>query len=334
MKYNIRICCMETYHPEKQVGNDYYIEHFKKQGKDVEHFLKDILNRDKRYVIDNVGKTDKERETSLTMQIEAAKRLLKNNNLNPEELDGIIVASQIPEYFVPPNALFIHKAIGAKRDCFAYDLNSTCIGMTMAFDQAAKYLEDDRIQKILIVGGDYLTVAAHRDDTCIHGLFGDMACAMVVEKGDGESQILDSDFFINTASLDVIHVPGCGVSKLLAKENHEPLELLSGAMECDIPEVIRRIPNMLKRNGLTLEDISGFCFSQYVWKNNKKILDELGIPYEKAPYVGNQYGYTGVNSPFLVLNELVTSQKVKRGDYLLFWTIGNSIQHIFLLIRY
>lgn len=334
MKYNIRIRCMETYHPEQQVDNSYYINHFKEQGKDVEHYLKDVLNRDKRYVIDNAGKQIEERETSLTMQIAAARKLLVNHDIKPEEIDGIIVATQIPEYFVPPNALFVHNAIGAKRDCFAYDLNSTCIGMTMAFEQAAKYLEDERIKKILVVGGDYLTVAANREDTCIHGLFGDMACAIIVEKGYGTSGILDTDFFTNTTSLDVIHVPACGVSSLLAKENREPLEILSGAMECDIPEVIKRIPDMLSRNGLSVEDISGFCFSQYVWKNNKKILDKLNVPYEKAPYVGNQFGYTGVNSPFLALNELIKEQRVKRGDHVLFWTIGNSIQHIFLLIKY
>lgn len=334
MKYNIRIHCMETYHPEKQVDNEYYIEHFRKQGKDVAHFLKDVLGREKRFVIDNEGKSGKERETSLTMQIEAAKKVLSSHGLSGDDIDGIIVATQIPEYLVPPNALFIHRAIGAKKDCFAYDLNSNCIGMTMALDQAAKYLQDERIGKILIVGGDFLNVAANEKDECIYGLFGDMACAMVVERGDGTSKLIDSDFFINTASLDIIHVPACGMSSMLAMEGQNSLEVLSGEMVCDIPEVAERITKLLKRNDLTLDDVGGYCFSQYVWRNNKKIMDTLKIPAEKCPYVGTKYGYTGVNSPFLALQELIKEQKIKRGDYLLFWTIGNSMQHILLLLQF
>lgn len=334
MQYNIKIRCMEVYHPENQVGNEFYIKHFQEQGKDVAHFLKDVLGREKRYVIDNEGKEEQDRETSLTMQIAVAKKVLEKSGLTGADIDGIIVATQIPEYLVPPNALFVHRAIGAKKDSFAYDLNGNCISMTMAFDQAAKYLQDEKINRILIIGGDYLNVAASKKDECIYGLFGDMACAIVVEQGDGTSQLLDKDFFINTTSLDIIHVPACGMASLLGDEGKEPLEVLSGEMVCDIPEVSERIREMLKRNQLSFDDIGGFCFSQYVWRNNKKIIEGFGIPKEKCPYIGNKYGYTGVNSPFIALYELEKEHKIERGDYLLFWTIGNSMQHIFLLVRY
>ncbi|MBR3772725.1 MAG: ketoacyl-ACP synthase III, partial [Clostridium sp.] len=87
-------------------------------------------------------------------------------------------------------------------------------------------------------------------------------------------------------------------------------------------------------NGLTVDDIAGFCFSQYVWANNKTIMDELGIPEDKCPFVGKEYGYTGANSPFIALSKYIQEGKVHHGDYLVFWTIGSAMQHIILLVKF
>ena len=119
-------------------------------------------------------------------------------------------------------------------------------------------------------------------------------------------------------------------------ENNNP-DVFSYQMEqpsSDVPVILETIQNMLDRNGLTIEDINGFCFSQSVKAVYNKLTKELNIPLEKCPYVGNVYGYTGANSPFLALNELTSKKQIKRGDYVLFWTFGAAMQHTFLLIRY
>lgn len=45
---NIKIRDIEVYHGSKVIDNSYYIEHFKKLGKDIKHFLEDITGREKR----------------------------------------------------------------------------------------------------------------------------------------------------------------------------------------------------------------------------------------------------------------------------------------------
>ncbi len=79
---------MAIYHPKNKVGNDFYIEHFKKtQGVDLTNFLVNICGRNTRYIIEN------KEENSVTMAIEASKRVLKKANMHAEELDMIIFAS-------------------------------------------------------------------------------------------------------------------------------------------------------------------------------------------------------------------------------------------------
>ena len=62
--------------------------------------------------------------------------------------------------------------------------------------------------------------------------------------------------------------------------------------------------------------------------------NELNIPEDKSIYIGDKYGYTGATSPFIALYELVEQNRINRGDYIMFWTVGAGMQHIFMLIRY
>ena len=52
MNNYVSISGIAVYHPEKVLTNEYFIEHFKKKGKEVKHLLEDVYGRERRYVID------------------------------------------------------------------------------------------------------------------------------------------------------------------------------------------------------------------------------------------------------------------------------------------
>ena len=60
----------------------------------------------------------------------------------------------------------------------------------------------------------------------------------------------------------------------------------------------------------------------------------LNISESNSLYIGDAYGYTGTSSPFIVLYEAIKNNKVKRGDYIMFWTIAAGTSHIALLLKY
>lgn len=335
MSLRTRIREIAVYHPSNKVNTDFYIEHFTRQGKDVEHLLRDIYGKENRYIIQNEGKSANERENSLTMQIDAAKMVLKKSNLTGADIDGIIVTTQFPEYLGPPSFMWVHKAIDAKSDCFGYDLNANCVGMVLALEQAMKnMMQDDKINRLLIVGGDYMTLGISKDDANVYGVFGDAACAIILERTTEESGLIEASHFMNNIPINYIRFPVCGLSEMIEHNNPNILSYQMEQPSSDVPVILETITNMLERNHLTISDINGFCFSQSVKALYNKLTENLGIPLEKCPYVGDRYGYTGSTSPFLALNELIEQEKIKHGDYVLFWTFGAAMQHIFLLIRY
>lgn len=335
MKEKIRIEGIAFYHPDKLVDNDYYIQHFRKQGKDVKHLLEDVFGRKKRYVIDNSNKKINECENALTMQIAASKKVLEKCNLQGKDIDGIILASQLNEYIAPPSSTFIHAAIDAPQHCFCYDLNMNCIGMIEAIQQASYYMNDNRkIKNILIVTGDYINDILDKEEERLYGVFGESGCALIVSKSDSKSGIIAKECFIHNQVNEFIIAPQNGMSNVLNCEgkNFRSIQVGNGKFHLDV--VVQKIFQMLEENHVTLEQIKAFCFSQYSKRNMQRLCELLGITMDRCPYVGDKYGYTLSSSPFVALESWIQQGKIKRGDYVLIWSVAVGIQYSIMLLKY
>ncbi|BBF42882.1 3-oxoacyl-[acyl-carrier-protein] synthase, KASIII [Lachnospiraceae bacterium KM106-2] len=329
---NVQIKDIAIYHPEKTEEVTTFIKHFEKQGKDTKDLLTKVCGRKNYYVIDNEGKLPDERENSITMKIKAAKMLFAKCQLSGEDIDALIVATQAPEHLVPPDSLVIHNELNLKSEAFAYDINSNCASMLTALEQGYYYMEmKPSLNRILIIGGDYLTYIPKHDQEMIYGCFGDSACAIILERTTDGSRLIDSDHYLNSDFAKKSFFPNCGMSNIMTDHN---IQAESLPVNPEMPIVAKKIKAMLDRNHLSVSDIHSFCFSQYVHANIKLLEDALSIPDEKCPYVGDVYAYTGPTSPFLALSKAIESGTLKRGDYIYFWTIGNGTQHIFMLIKY
>jgi len=319
-----------VYHGKNVVSNDIYLKHFKERGKDVEHFLKDVVGRDKRYLI------DKDKENSLTMALEASKEVLKKAKLKGTDIDMIVFSSQLPEFVVPPSSYLVHAEIGGKNDCICYDMNANCAGMTIAFEQVIKYMSvSPNVKRALIVGCDYVNLIVNPENELCYGHYGDAACAIILEQTNEDCGLVGSKYDVHTEDHPYIRFPGCGFSKLFDVKDKTELMLDWK------PFVVRwehiyaeNMKEVIEKAGLTINDISMFCLSQYVYKTIKYFREVLGITADKSIYIGNKYGYTGTTSPFIALYEAINKGMVKRGDYILFWTVGAGSQNITILFKY
>ncbi len=84
-----------------RLSNEYYLQQIDEvQRERAEHFLRDILGRDIRYIAD-------EKQTSLSLAIEASKEAISENKLDVEDLDMVICISHTPEYASPTMARLV-----------------------------------------------------------------------------------------------------------------------------------------------------------------------------------------------------------------------------------
>ncbi|NSB43266.1 3-oxoacyl-[acyl-carrier-protein] synthase-3 [Clostridium saccharoperbutylacetonicum] len=326
---NVKVRDIEVYHGRNIVSNDYYIEHFKKQGKDVKKFFEETLGRKYRYEI------NRESENALTMAIEVSHKVLKKSNCTGKDIDMIVYSGMLSEYVSPTSALIIHSAINGKKECFCHDMNVNCIGMTYALDLVNRYISTNpQINRVLLVGSDYLTPQVSPENEECYGQYGDVSCAVILERTEEDCKLIDTKVSVNNDFIDYVRFPKCGFAHIYDAPKEEMYVKWKSFGTWWIDGAIENINSILDNSKLSIEDISMFCFSQIAYKNIVTLREKIGISEEKSLYVGDTYGYTGTTSPFLVFYEGIKTGRIKRGNYVVFCTVAAGSTHITSLIKY
>jgi len=270
------------------------------------------------------------------MGIEAAKKALTKANLQGTDIDMIVFSTQVPETTFPINALYIHAAIGADSNAMVLDSNANCAGMVVAVDHASRYmLTSPHIRRALIVGSDYNTLISDPEDAVTYANYGDAAAAVILERSDVEGGFIDSIYYTDPVNRDFIRYPAEGLAKTVkhSSDNRHILWLPFEA-HAAMPPTFKMMESLLGRNGLTPQEVGSYCLSQFSLENVKKIQRQFQLDDQQMIYVGDRFGYTGTSSPFIALHEAVETGRVKRGDYVLFWSIGSGFQLVAMLFRY
>jgi len=325
----VKIRDIAIHHGSMIRDNEYYYELYGKKAFIAQNIIEDFLVRDKRYVV------DKEKgENATTLAIEAAKKVLSKSGLTGKDIDMICFCTFTGESVSPPNAIRIHHEIEGREDVPCFDTNANCIGMVLAFEQLSKYMiASNGIDRVLIIGSECLSLMFNPDEIGSYVAFGDTACAMIIEKTEDMSKIIDTTVYTTSCDYNVAAAPMCGLSNIFEAPK-EKLYFTNNGRQADTSKCAEIILHMLDEHNLSIEDISLFCVSQCSKAISSELLDKVGAKEEQRLFVMERFGYTGANSPFLALNEAVETGKVKRGEYVFIWTVGVGTQNIMSLIRY
>lgn len=324
---SIKIKDIALYHPQHTIDNDYFIQHFDQQGKDIRNLLRHIGRKQRVRIQDS-------NETSITMASESSKLVLEKAGLTGEDIDLLIYSTQVPEQMIPMNALFVHQAIQGKNRMLSYDLNGNCAGMTIAVEQASRtLLNNPRMERALVVGSDHFSPILNPEDEVSYPFFGDLSVAVVLEKTEETTGFMDAIHYIDSTNPTDMLFPSTGFTNLLAGKSDA--YLLTNPFDDSkmYPHVYADIREILAQYDLDPADVK-CCFSQSNRASLRLIQDEIGFTDEQMIFVADQFGYSGTSSPFLALHEAIQTEKIQRGDHVLFWAIGAGYEFVTMLFQY
>ncbi|WP_139902099.1 ketoacyl-ACP synthase III [Clostridium thermarum] len=331
---NVKINRIEYYHPKSKFSNDYFLEHFSKQGIDISGLLA-VTGREQRYISEDFY------ENSLTMAIKAAQKTVDKAQINVQDINLVVFVSSTPEYLSPTNSIKIHEALGLGKNANAYDMNGNCAGMIIAMDQVCRVMKSNNsIKYALIVGSDQLVRYSRPTEAITYANFGESACAMLLENvEDGVSDFIDSTSYVDSSLSPYINFPPKGFSTFLPSEKYidkhnRIIEWIDFNTDDAFASSVDSINKLLSRHNLTKTDVKLYCLSQFAKKNVDMIREALEEPEDKFPFIGNKFGYTGVTSPFLALTESIENNNLQRGDYIILWTVGAGVVASCILLRY
>lgn len=333
MRNNCMILDVSYYRPEATLDNDYFISHFDAQGIDVRGLLK-ATGREIRHI-----STD-ENENILTMGCAAAKNVLEKAYIKPSQLNLIVFSSGTPEYLSPSNAIKLHADIGGGHKCAAYDLNANCAGMVFAVEQVSAIMRSDpNLKYALVVGSDQLYRYSRDTDPISYANFADASCAVLLENVfNTDRGFIDFDVYTNSVNHDKILIPPHGMSSIMRNGElditDKAVQWTNFSFDGAFFSAKITIENLLFRNSLLKTDIKKYFVSQFSLANIKDICEHLEEDMSKFVYIGDDFGYTGTNSPFLAYARAVENNDINMGDYVVFWTVGAGTVCTGFLYRY
>ena len=268
---------------------------------------------------------DKDKGTSF-LAIQAAQDLLKKKNIDPKDIDMVILATATPDMPVAVTGAYVATQIGAN-NAFSYDLMAACSSFLFGMSTAAKYIESGSYKKVLLVGADKMSSIIDYKDrtTCI--IFGDGAGAVLFEpnfEGLGvQDEYLRTDG--NGRQSLKIHAGGSLVpTSIETVTNNQHVVFQDGktVFKFAVTRMADVSEKILKRNNLTGDDIQWLVPHQA----NNRIIEatskRMKLPDEKVMKNIHKYGNT--TSATLPLCLFEYEKKLKKGDKLVFAAFGGG----------
>lgn len=243
----------------------------------------------------------------------AALIALEMSNLQPSDLDAIIVATSTPDFMNPSMSAILHGRLGAKSDCASFDIQAVCAGFVYALGTVASLIASGAGQNFLIIGADQFSKITDFDDrNCV--FFGDAAGAVIIQSASGDS-------FLNVE----LNSEGSGWESF-----HTPSDTRKFRMNS--PEVAKNASTKLPASIRSICEFSGISVDQINWfvthQPSKPVLDSLEAELKIAPgrmlrNIENRGNTAGATIP-LLFSEMDVLNRAKRGDYICFSAIGSG----------
>lgn len=260
------------------------------------------------------------------LAIKAAQDLIAKANIDPLEIDMVIMATATPDMPVASTGVYVATEIGAI-NAFAYDLQAACSSFLYGMSTAAAYIQSGRYKKVLLIGADKMSSIIDYTDraTCI--IFGDGAGAVLFEPNYEGYGLKDEYLRSDGVGRDFLKIPAGGsilrTSAETVQDNmHNIVQDGKTVFKYAVTNMADASDLILQRNNLTNENVDWLVPHQA----NRRIIDatanRMNLEEEKVLVNIERYGNTTSATLPLVLYDF--EKKLKKGDNIIFAAFGGG----------
>ena len=309
------IKAISYYLPERVVTNEELVKEFPEWSVDK---VAQKVGVDSRHIA-------AEDETAGDMAEKAARKLFGEYNINPTEIDFLMLCTQSPDYFLPSTACVLQDRLGISTSAGAFDYNLGCSGCIYGMAMAKGLIAAGIAKNVLLLTAETYNKYLHPSDKSNRSIFGDGAAACLIST-EGFAKI--GEFVLGT--------DGSGANHLIVKtgaarqkevtgkyveddEGHvwydDYLYMNGGAIfNFTLDAVPAMMEKILEKNKIEKEQIDYYVFHQA----NKFMLNTIRkvcvLPKDKF-YVNLANTGNTVSSTVLIgLKDCMDNQTIKAGD--------------------
>jgi 3-oxoacyl-[acyl-carrier-protein] synthase-3 len=289
--------------------------------------LERMVETSDQWIIDRTGIRERHlaapEETTSTLALRAARTALERAQIDPSDLDLVIVATTTPDGLFPSVASLVQDGLGA-RGAGAFDINAACMGFMSALATGTQFIAGGGARRVLVIGAETLSRMVNWEDrgTCV--LFGDGAGALVLEASEFGGPL---GF--------VLHSDGSKAKQLYADGYCGPRDgrVLEPYIHMDGPAIFKfavhamtdSVREALGRSGLTTADIDLLVSHQANLRIIQGVAKALGVPPERAMINVEKYGNTSSASIPMALCEASEQGRLREGARVVLCGFGGGL---------
>ena len=301
---HLRLLSTGAYLPKQRVSNDELRERYQLETTDQWIFERSGIS---------FRRLAGEGETTAFMAASSAEQALADAGCKGSDLDLIILATCTPDRSLPSAAIEVHRQLGCRSDCPAFDLAAACSGFVYALSAADSMMASGpQGRKALVVCAERMSSIVDWSDRSTAVLFGDGAAAVLLESG---------------------HEPGHYLSRLYADGSHA--DLLNTTHDGDklvmqgravfrhaVAMMEQLVDELLSDAGLSGGDIDRLVPHQANSRIIKAVASKLGLSDEQVVMNIAEMGNTSAASIPIALDSGLRNGQIKQGHLVLFEAFG------------
>ena len=262
----------------------------------------------------------------------AAKDALAAAQLEPHDLDLIIVATLSPEHAFPGSGVYVQQKLGLcdgenAKFVPALDVRNQCSGFLYALSTAVAHVRAGMARHVLVCGAETHSAALDlsSEGRTVSSLFGDGAGAVIVSATEDDRGVRGVYLGADGRHAEVLCQKIWDIRKrpFIPKNpdrsgNVAP-EMLWAQMDGKlvfrhaISTMLGALMRACTHQKIGVEDIDLFLFHQANMRINQFIAQQLGVGDEKIPHNIQRYGNTTAATIPILLAECVREGRLRPG---------------------
>ncbi len=265
-------------------------------------------------------------ETVSTMGFEAAQKAIEAANIDPQEIDLILVATTSNSHAYPSAACQIQGMLEID-DAIAFDLAAACTGFVYALGVADQFIRTGKVKKALVIGSDLNSRKLDETDRSTVVLFGDGAGAVILEASEQEG-IISTHLHASADKNGALLLPqperGVAKSGYIEMQGNETFKLA-------VRELSNVVEETLAANNLDKKDIDWLVPHQANLRIIAATAKKLDMDMSQVVVTLDRYANNSAATVPVALDEAVRDGRIQRGQLLLLeafgggWTWGSAL---------
>jgi len=259
-------------------------------------------------------------ECASDLAVAAAEKLFAEHDIDRQSVDFLLLCTQTPDYPLPTTACLLQSRLGLPTSIGALDFNLGCSGFVYGLSLADGLIRSGVAKRVLLITAETYSKYIHDEDRSLRTIFGDGAAATLIESSETPSLSAFSFGTDGTAG-DALMVNSGG-----ARQPEDALKPRTkwrweSKLYMDGPGLIKitldTLPHTIRRVRETGEvsdkDIDLYLVHQATHKLLETLRADMDLTEERMPTMLRQYGNTVSSTIPIIMHELRTSGRLRRG---------------------